>query len=203
MHRRAIAWAMTSTTTTTMKMTTMATAGIRLGTSGRRRNLVLVHLALSYFHNSRTGGSSHALSIENVLRHATTHAGVSKILFLRHGQTAPSSAGIDFDRKLTEQGQQQAQRSGQVFGQSLAPFFPLALVSPAPRAVETAQLFFRCSGCSAVSASTSSGRDSIQLVLVPNLYDGTMPPAGSRIFRTQTWLCTSGHLSTGSRCRRS
>jgi hypothetical protein len=68
-------------------------------------------------------------------------AKISRIAFLRHGKTAPSTGGVDFDRLLTDVGRGQATDAGLRFGKDLKPFFSPVLVSPAPRTVETAELF--------------------------------------------------------------
>ncbi|GAX26881.1 hypothetical protein FisN_9Lh175 [Fistulifera solaris] len=91
--------------------------------------------------------------------------GVRRIGFLRHGNTLPSS--IDWERPLSEIGRQQAIEAGQSFGKELEPFHPFLLVSPAPRTMETARLF-----CPTAS-----------LLPIQSLYDGTMQPGGSAIFR--------------------
>ncbi len=99
------------------------------------------------------------------LRDAAHAARVRRIGFLRHGNTLPSSN--DFERQLSEIGRQQAIEAGQSFGKELEPYHPFLLVSPAPRTMETARLF-----CPAAS-----------LLPIQSLYDGTMQPGGSDIFR--------------------
>ncbi|GAX11085.1 hypothetical protein FisN_9Hh175 [Fistulifera solaris] len=92
-------------------------------------------------------------------------AGVRRIGFLRHGKTLPCIN--DWERPLSEIGRQQAIEAGQSFGKELEPHHPFLLVSPAPRTVETARLF-----CPAAS-----------LHPIQSLYDGTIQPGGSAIFR--------------------
>jgi hypothetical protein len=98
-------------------------------------------------------------------------ANVSKIALLRHGQTAPST-GVDFDRVLTDLGREQANQAGAGFGRDLGPFAPRMLVSPAPRTVETAEIF-----------KAAAGQQQVQLKPVQPLYDGTMQPKGSALFK--------------------
>ena len=96
---------------------------------------------------------------------------VSKIGFLRHGQTAKSQ-GIDFDRLITDYGRMQAHIAGSSFGKELKPFYCSILCSPAPRTVETAKIFLDSSG------------ETRNLVTPEILYDGTMQPMGSELFKT-------------------
>jgi len=115
-------------------------------------------------------------------------AGISRIFFLRHGQTAPKpDDGRDFDRVLTDTGLRQAREAGSAFAayQELLPLYRKALVSPAPRTVETCRLFLEA----AMEASTGSSNDvskfvgATEIVPIQSLYDGTMQPEGSRLFR--------------------
>lgn len=69
------------------------------------------------------------------------NAGIARVAFLRHGKTAPAENGIDFERQLTDIGREQAIEAGLSFGKDLKPFFPTLNVSPAPRTMETANLF--------------------------------------------------------------
>ena len=102
-------------------------------------------------------------------------AKIQRLFFLRHGKTGPApKGGVDFDRQLVDEGKNQARKSGSVFGQTLKPFYPIALVSPAPRTAETAELFLEASG---------SGGGSTFLLPVPILYDGTMQPKGKGPFQ--------------------
>jgi hypothetical protein len=100
------------------------------------------------------------------------NAGIKRVAFLRHGKTAPAENGIDFERQLTDIGRQQASEAGASFGKEQRPFFPTMLVSPAPRTLETAQLF-----CEAAKESE------YQFSCPPVLYDGTMQPEGSKLFQ--------------------
>jgi len=106
-------------------------------------------------------------------------AGIGKIAFLRHGKTSPTAEakdGIDFNRLLTDEGRGQAKISGASFGRDvLPPYFPTVLVSPAPRTVETAEIFLQ--------AAKVRDDDSVELKPVPEAYDGTMQPEGSALFK--------------------
>lgn len=103
--------------------------------------------------------------------------GISKIFFLRHGQTGKSDTG-DFDRILTDAGREQARVAGLSFGKNvLLPIYPKVLVSPAPRTIETAKIFLE----SAIG-ETMAGEDQVDLVRVQDLYDNTMQPEGSKLF---------------------
>jgi broad specificity phosphatase PhoE len=118
--------------------------------------------------------------------------GIRRIAFLRHGNTAPTDYGVDFDRVLTPLGREQSREAGRAFGARVFPFRKV-LVSPAPRTVETAQLFLEEAAASAASSSSNpispseedpTARASAQeLSLVQGLYDGTMQPEGSILFR--------------------
>jgi broad specificity phosphatase PhoE len=115
---------------------------------------------------------------------------VRRIAFLRHGNTAPSPTGADFDRVLTDLGRDQSRQAGRAFGAEMRPYRKV-LVSPAPRTVETAQLFLQEAKAAAAAvapaatgASVSAGLSSTaDLSLVPGLYDGAMQPEGSALFR--------------------
>ena len=92
-------------------------------------------------------------------------ARVSRIAFLRHGQTGQREmGGVDFDRILTELGRQQAKEAGLRFGRELKPFFSPVLVSPAPRTVATAEIFL------------SAAHEDANLKPIEVLYDGAMQP---------------------------
>jgi broad specificity phosphatase PhoE len=108
-------------------------------------------------------------------------SGISRIAFLRHGKTGLAPDGIDFNRTLTDEGRNQAIQSGRVFGTDLLPLYPVVILSPSPRTIETANLFL----ASAFSASTKNGHhlNSIQKKLLNEAYDGTMQPEGSAIFK--------------------
>mmetsp|Transcript_11749 Transcript_11749/g.18842 ORF Transcript_11749/g.18842 Transcript_11749/m.18842 type:complete len:263 (-) Transcript_11749:72-860(-) len=112
--------------------------------------------------------------------------GVAKVGFLRHGKTSPApEGGVDFDRLLTDEGRKQATEAGESFGKEFKPFHESLLVSPAPRTMETAELFV----ASAQSKET---------VLKPlqGLYDGTMQPKGSQLFRKIGYAPLSAYLDS-------
>jgi broad specificity phosphatase PhoE len=108
-------------------------------------------------------------------------AGVSRVFFLRHGQTGKSETGLDFDRYLTDTGRQQARVAGGSYGKEfLLPLNKKVLVSPAPRTVETAELFIEA----ALEEPDTADKSPLlpQLVHDTALYDNTMQPAGSQLF---------------------
>jgi broad specificity phosphatase PhoE len=110
---------------------------------------------------------------------------VRRVTFLRHGNTAPSPTGADVDRKLTELGRDQSRQAGRAFGATLWPYRNV-LVSPSPRTVETARLFLEeaSAAMAATGASELAGSlSAVDLSLVSGLYDGTMQPEGSALFR--------------------
>ena len=102
-------------------------------------------------------------------------ANITKIVFLRHGKTGPSTTGHDFYRLLTEEGRDQARESGKILGTGLKPFFNPLLVSSAPRTVETAKIF--------VDACHEDESDTPKINIIQELYDGTMQPKGSALFK--------------------
>ena len=109
---------------------------------------------------------------------------VSKIAFLRHGNTAPSLT-VDFDRVLTPLGKSQSMDAGKKFGKQLCwPLHHNIYSSPAPRACETAKLFL-ASTKQAFSGPvfTGSMKDNHEIKCIQKLYDGTMQPEGSELFK--------------------
>jgi broad specificity phosphatase PhoE len=106
-------------------------------------------------------------------RERCEQAKIRRIGFLRHGNTLPGETGKDFDRLLSDKGNEQAAEAGSSFGANLLPFYPRLLVSPAPRTLETAKIFL----------SSAGADDVVQLTPVSCLYDGAMQPEGSAIFR--------------------
>lgn len=108
-------------------------------------------------------------------------AGIGRVAFLRHGKTAPST-GIDFDRLLTDEGRDQAKQAGLAFGKGLNPYFPTAPVSSAPRTVETAEIFLANSDTDATP------------IPIDVLYDGTMQPKGSELFKQIGYAPLSSYL---------
>lgn len=102
-------------------------------------------------------------------------AGIHRVGFLRHGNTLPSPTGIDFDRVLSDTGREQAAEAGSSFGRQNTPFYHTMLVSPAPRTMETAEIFSQ-------RAAEEQDR-SVTLKPISALYDGVMQPNGSAIFK--------------------
>jgi broad specificity phosphatase PhoE len=125
--------------------------------------------AFSQLHQWLPGSlkNHHAENFASVMRNAN----VCRIVFLRHGQTGLSN-GVDFDRMLTDEGRSQARVAGASFGSDLKPFYSSLLVSPAPRTMETAHIFL-----------DAADANETELKPLPVLYDGTMQPKGSPIFR--------------------
>ncbi|KAL7439207.1 hypothetical protein ACHAXM_006621 [Skeletonema potamos] len=108
-------------------------------------------------------------------------SGINKVAFIRHGNTAPASN--DFERTLTDLGRSQSIVAGASYGIELYPFSDEALCSSAPRCVETANLFLN-----SILEEKTRQQDEVGEYVIPNLslqpqlYDGTMQPAGSRLF---------------------
>mmetsp|Transcript_16842 Transcript_16842/g.24651 ORF Transcript_16842/g.24651 Transcript_16842/m.24651 type:complete len:275 (+) Transcript_16842:179-1003(+) len=147
---------------------------------------VLLNLALSHFQNVNLGSCN---------KEVFALAGIKRVAFLRHGNTSPSPNGNDFERTLTTLGENQARAAGLCFGaHKLKPFYPQILCSPAPRCVSTANIFIDAAlndGDTLLFSQSKVGNtDDLQaeasspvLALIPSLYDGTMQPEGSRIFK--------------------
>eukprot|EP00934_Nitzschia_sp_Nitz4_P007497 Nitzschia sp. Nitz4//scaffold6_size259037//199628//200389//NITZ4_001106-RA/size259037-processed-gene-0.88-mRNA-1//-1//CDS//3329556989//7487//frame0 len=117
-------------------------------------------------------------------RAAVEKANIERIAFLRHGNTGPSLSGHDFDRFLTFKGQEQVREAALSFGKDLKPVYPSVLVSSAPRTMETARIFLD---------SIDTGKD-VQRKPVRELYDETMQPEGSALFRTIGYAPLSKYL---------
>jgi hypothetical protein len=130
-----------------------------------------MNLAFSSFHNWLPGIPEQSNSKDFIQR--SRDAGVSRIAFLRHGKTTKAKNGEDFDRLLTDEGREQAKEAGRSYGKSIQPFYSVTLVSPAPRTMETAQIFLQAAGAT----------ESTRLTPVQSLYDGTMQPKGSQLFQ--------------------
>jgi Histidine phosphatase superfamily (branch 1) len=147
----------------------------------------------SYSSSSRVEWILHKCAVEPPeFQGLARRVGIHRIAFLRHGNTAPAENGVDFDRVLTPLGREQSREAGWAFGARLFPIRRV-LVSPAPRTVETAQLFLKEAASSAAASSSkppsparSDTRTTVSahdLSLVQDLYDGTMQPEGSVLFR--------------------
>jgi broad specificity phosphatase PhoE len=115
-------------------------------------------------------------------------AGIGRIAFLRHGNAPSVEGAVDFDRLLTEKGREQAEEAGRSFGKRLKPFFPLVLVSSSPRTVSTAQNFLEAAD--AVNSATIR-KEAI-------LYDGTMQPGGSALFRRIGYTALRDYINSNN-----
>jgi hypothetical protein len=133
-----------------------------------RRTLAL---SFSRVHDWLPPPSGVSYGLDNLVT-TFTKAGISRVAFLRHGNAPSLKDGIDFDRQLTERGKGQALDSGISFGRDLAPYYESVLVSPSPRTVDTAHIFLDA----AAILDTKIQRE-------PILYDGTMQPGGSVLFK--------------------
>jgi broad specificity phosphatase PhoE len=69
------------------------------------------------------------------------------------------------------------------------PFFEKVLVSPAPRTVETAELFLQAANAAGTVSSQS-------LTLVQDLYDNTMQPEGSKLFAKRGYAPLQDYLES-------
>jgi hypothetical protein len=125
-----------------------------------------------------TGGGTQ-LQSNDFLEALTVRAGIHRIAFIRHGQTSAAADGIDFNRQLSDLGISQARQAGTSYGRSdlLSPLFPLVMVSPAPRTIDTAKHF--------LEAAVATATDAIvpEIVPVDIAYDGTMQAGGSALFQ--------------------
>ena len=124
---------------------------------------------------------------------------INKVAFIRHGNTA--SASVDFDRTLTELGRSQSRVAGASFGiQELYPFYEkAALSSTAPRCVETAELFLD-SSLKELEDEPKENNKAPPLKLLSQLYDGTMQPEGSRLFRSIGYATLRQYLENRNEC---
>jgi broad specificity phosphatase PhoE len=139
------------------------------------RRTSTLFLAFSHLHECLPAPDTCLASFSSfeTLAETLRKTGIARLAFLRHGATAKSQ-GVDFDRKLTDQGRKQAKEAGSSFGKELLPYHPRLFVSPAPRTVETAELFLQSAGIAL---------DLVNMIKDPILYDGTMQPAGSKLFQ--------------------
>ena len=142
----------------------------------RRTSLCCLNLACAHaFHDWILQQQPNAIIRSDEFLGLLRQSSVSRIGFLRHGNTLPSETGKkDFDRLLSDKGRDQVKEAGRSFGAGLMPFFPYLLVSPSPRTVETAEIFLNAAG-------VTDG--DVRLKPVPSLYDGTVQPEGSAVFR--------------------
>ncbi len=123
--------------------------------------------------------SNHVPLAPSEIQRTFLESGITKVAFIRHGNTAPSSN--DFERTLTDLGRSQSRAAGASYGIDLYPFCDEALCSSAPRCVETANLFLE-SMAETMQQDNHGEYAMPKLSLQDNLYDGTMQPEGSRLF---------------------
>jgi phosphohistidine phosphatase len=73
-----------------------------------------------------------------------------QLWFLRHGEAEPHDARPDFDRRLTERGEQQSRAAGRALA-ALGLSFQLVVTSPRVRALDTARLACEAVGCEPIA----------------------------------------------------
>ena len=137
--------------------------------------------------NSVTNTDATAITSPSAVQEAFLQSHITKVAFIRHGNTAPSPTGVDYDRSLTELGRQQSRIAGSSYGvRELFPYYEKgALCSSAPRCVETAHIFLDASFKTLKDSNKEDRNISMPpLNLQSNMYDGTMQPEGSRLFRS-------------------
>lgn len=117
-------------------------------------------------------------------------AGIIRIAFLRCGmgktlerkidyrkalkspETIYDAEAIDYNRPLSREGKSQARLAGQSFGvQVLPPYFPEALVSPARRGLETAQIFLEKAGVAENLYSVTQEPGKVMIKNTEDLYE--------------------------------
>lgn len=150
-----------------------------------KRTRLVLQLAFSHLHEWLPPPKS-AMKSYDALEGTLAKLGISRIALLRHGNTAPAVNNVDFDRVLTDLGRHQAREAGSSFASDLRPLFPKLLVSPAPRTVETAALLLE-----------EAGEKEAQIERIPVLYDGTMQPMGSQLFRKIGYAPLRNYLDNG------
>lgn len=127
-----------------------------------------------------TSKNNHTPLAPSEIQTTFLESGISKVAFIRHGNTAP--APIDFERTLTDLGRAQSRAAGASYGIDLYPFCDEALCSSAPRCIETATLFLK--SLEETMQQDNHGEYAMpKLSLQDDLYDGTMQPEGSRLFK--------------------
>jgi hypothetical protein len=144
----------------------------RLHSISFHRVSILVNFACAKYHSWLHTDDSQWSDFIDTLQ----SAGIARVAFIRHGQTSPPPAGgSDFDRILTDTGRAQVHSAGSSYGVRLQPYFMPIVVSPAPRTIETAEIFF--------NAVHGNNDTLIEYVTPRPLYDGVMQPDGSKLFR--------------------
>ena len=73
-----------------------------------------------------------------------------QLWFLRHGESEPHDARPDFDRRLTERGEEQSRSAGRALA-ALELSFQLVVTSPRVRALDTARLACEALGCEPIA----------------------------------------------------
>jgi phosphohistidine phosphatase len=73
-----------------------------------------------------------------------------QLWFLRHGEAEPHDARPDFDRRLTERGEEQSRAAGRALA-ALGLAFQLVVTSPRVRALDTARLACEAVGCEPIA----------------------------------------------------
>jgi phosphohistidine phosphatase len=73
-----------------------------------------------------------------------------QLWFLRHGEAEPHDARPDFDRRLTERGEEQSRAAGRALA-ALGLSFQLVVTSPRVRALDTARLACEAVGCEPIA----------------------------------------------------
>ena len=116
------------------------------------------------------------------------------------------TGSVDFDRQLTKTGRWQAVSAAKAFGRSLRPFTPVALASPAPRALETAELFLDEAASDVTIETHASLYDGTIAARKPRPYSldarsarsiGTMQPDGAALFRELGYAPLREYLPAG------
>jgi phosphohistidine phosphatase len=72
-----------------------------------------------------------------------------QLWFLRHGEAEPHDARPDFERRLTERGEEQSRSAGRALA-ALGLSFQLVVTSPRVRGLDTARLACEALGCEPV-----------------------------------------------------
>ena len=119
-------------------------------------------------------------------------AGLSRLdlAFIRHGSTAPTTP--DIARVLSDKGRAQARLAGSTYLRRIGALAPLVICSAAGRCVETATLAL---------GELAAGSGEIKLVRSQVLYDGTMQPEGSTIFRKLGYAPLRDYYAEGETVR--
>lgn len=139
-------------------------------------------------------GAEEAIVSASEIRDAFANCNIDRVAFVRHGNTG--KADVDYDRTLTDLGRAQSRIAGASYGAAeLRPYYEgAALCSSAPRCVETAQLFLEESLKNEPAGAAAIRNGMPELKLRPELYDGTMQPEGSRLFRSMGYAPLRAYL---------